>query len=345
MAVKDGCRYWKIKDWRVSMKRKFGLLTALMMVAFCMVAQAAQVELNVGFGPTIDVPYGQAHAYWAKIIEEQSNGEIRMNVFPSDQLGSGKDTIEQVWVGDPVIFSTDVAMFADLGVPDIGILQAPYLCETWEQVGKLYSSDWWKEQEKKLEDQGFKVIASNWRYGDRHTLTTKPVKNPADMAGLKIRVPQSMIFVKAFEALGASATPLALGEVYTSLQQGVIDGLENPLGTIWGGKYHEVAKYLLLDAHMKTINIHVIGTSVFESLSPEHQAILMKTAQEAGEYQNKLLDEFEKTIIDDMKKEGVIVTEINYPDFKAAVEKFYTYPEFSNWSAGLYDKIKQIMAE
>ncbi|MCD8352288.1 MAG: C4-dicarboxylate TRAP transporter substrate-binding protein [Planctomycetaceae bacterium] len=327
--------------------KKYALLAALFVFGIGCVANAGQPELevNVGFGPTLDVPYGQAHVYWAKILDEQSNGAIKMNVFPSDQLGSGKDTIDQAWMGDPIIYSTDVAMFADLGVPDIGILQAPYLAETWEQMEKLFASEWWMGQEKLLEEKGFKVLAKNWRYGDRHTLTTRPVKSPADMAGLKIRVPQSMIFVKAFEALGASATPLALGEVYTSLQQGVIDGLENPLGTIWGGKYHEVAKNLLLDAHMKTINIFVTGTSFWETLSPEHQELLLKTAQEAGEYQNSLLEEFETNIIEEMKKEGVIVTEIDYPEFKAAVEAFYTYPEFSNWTPGLHENIKKILAE
>ncbi|MCC8115653.1 MAG: TRAP transporter substrate-binding protein DctP, partial [Planctomycetes bacterium] len=245
------------------MKKMFAVCALLALCALNVPARAGQPvgEVNVGFGPTIDVPYGRGHVYWAKLVEEQSNGTIRLNLFPNDQLGSGKDQIEQAWMGDPVVHSTDTAMFADLGVPDIGILQAPYLCETWEQMEKLFASDWWKGQEKLLEEKGFKVIASNWRYGDRHTLTVKPVMSPKDMAGLKIRVPQSMIFVKAFEAIGASATPLALGEVYTSLQQGVIDGLENPLGTIWGGKYHEVAKNLLLDAHMKTINIFVCGTA------------------------------------------------------------------------------------
>ncbi|MCD8140564.1 MAG: C4-dicarboxylate TRAP transporter substrate-binding protein [Planctomycetaceae bacterium] len=329
------------------MKKVFVLCAVLAMCALSVPARAGQpvVEVNVGFGPTLDVPYGQGHTYWAKLVEEQSNGTIKLNLFPNDQLGSGKDQIEQAWMGDPVVHSTDTAMFADLGVPDIGILQAPYLCETWEQMEKLFASDWFKEQEKLLEEKGFKVIASNWRYGDRNTLTTKPVKSPKDMAGLKIRVPQSMIFVKAFEALGASATPLALGEVYTSLQQGVIDGLENPLGTIWGGKYHEVAKYLLLDAHMKTINIFVCGTAFWETLTPEQQDLLTRTAKEAGEYQNTILAEFETEILEQMKAEGVTVTPIDYDEFKAAVEAFYTYPEFSYWTPGLYEKIKKIIAE
>lgn len=326
------------------MLRKFTVL-ALAMVVVCAAVRAGQVEMevNVGFGPTIDVPYGQAHVYWAKILNEQSGGTIKMNVFPSDQLGSGKDTIDQAWMGDPVIYSTDVAMFADLGVPDIGILQAPYLCETWEQMQKLFDSDWWKGQEKLLEEKGFKVLANNWRYGDRHTLTIRPVKEPKDLAGMKIRVPQSMIYVKSFEALGASATPLALPEVYTSLQQGVIDGLENPLATIWGGKFHEVAKHLALDAHMKTINIVVCGTSYWETLTPGQQELLMKTAREAGDYQNGLLEKYETEILEEMKKQGVTVTEVNHQDFKKAVEKFYSYPEFSNWTPGLPETIDKIM--
>jgi tripartite ATP-independent transporter DctP family solute receptor len=305
--------------------------------------QPKVIEINAGFGPNIDVPYGQGHVYWEKILKEQSEGSMVLHLFPSDQLGSGKAQIDQIIMGSPNIYSTDASFFADLGVPDMMIAQAPFIFKAWEDVEKLMNSEWWAGQEKLLETKGIKVLAHNWRYGDRETLTVKPVKHPADFKGMKIRVPTSTVYVKSFEALGAAPTPLALGEVYTALQQGVVDGLENPLATIYGGKYHEVAKYLLMDAHMKTINLVVTSIAFFNSLTPEQQRLLVKTAKEAGIEQNRLAETENKNILNALKNEGVIVTEIDYDEFAKAVEGFYSYPEFSSWTPGLYEKVLAII--
>ena len=304
---------------------------------------APAVTIDVGFGPTIDMPYGIAHEYWAKTISERSGGNMTMNVFPSDQLGSTKDTIDQCLTGDAVVTSTHVSYFADLGVKDLMIIQAPYLCETWEQMDKIFASDWFKEQEALLEEKGIKVLAANWRYGDRHTITKNKVEHPADIKGMKIRVPQATAFVKGFEAIGASPTPMALGDVYTALQQGAIDGLENPLPTIYGNKYQEVAKYLLLDAHMKTINIQVCGIDFFNTLSPEQQALLVETAVDAGEYQNELAAAKDAELLAAFEAEGCTITEIDYNEWKEAAKSFYDMPEFADWTPGLYDRIQEIM--
>lgn len=301
------------------------------------------LSIDVAFGPAIDTPYGQAHEHWKEILEEQSDGSMTLNVFPSDQLGSTKDAIDQCLTGDAVITSTDASYFADLGVKDLMICQAPFLCQTWEQVDKLYASDWFEEQKAELENYGIKVLAANWRYGDRNLLTKKKVESPADIAGMKIRVPQSTVYVKAFESIGATPTPMALGDVYTALQQGTIDGLENPLSTIYTGKYQEVAKYLLLDAHMKTINLVVCGLDFYNSLSAEQQQLLTDTAVAAGEYQNELAAELDEELIQSFKDEGCTVTEINYDEWKQAAESFYAMPEFSDWTPELYERIQEII--
>ncbi len=324
-------------------------MLAVLAVAFAMVflggysASAADViEMDAGFGPTIEMPYGKAHEYWAKILEEQSKGTMKIYVFPSDQLGSTKDTIDQVVSGQSVITSTDVAYFADLGVKDLQILMGPYLFENWDQVAKIYSSDWFKEQEKLLEKKNIKVLATNWRYGDRNTMTTMLVKHPADIAGKKIRVVQAETFIKAWEAIGASPTPMALGDVYPALQNGTIDGLENPLTTLYGGRYQEIAKYLLMDAHNKTINIVVCAKSFFNTLTPEQQELLMKTAKEAGDYQNKLAADKEQELLAEFEKAGVTVTLADYKEWKDAAKSFYEVMG-KQWTPGLYDRIQKIM--
>ncbi len=306
-------------------------------------AFAAPVEIALSVAPVLETPWGQGNVYWAKILKERSNGEMILNIFPSEQLGNTNDNIDQAIFGDPIICSTDANLFADLGVPDMAIVSAPYLAADWDDMDTLMASDWWLEQEKLLEQKGIKVLARNWRYGKRCTITTRKVVDPADFKGLKIRVPKSLGYVKAFEALGATPTPLVLSEVYSALQQGTIDGLENPVPLIYGNKYQEVARYLLLDGHIHSVNLVVCGVSFFDSLTPEQQALLMKTCKEAGDYQNKLYTEQEQDYIDKMKAEGVTVTDIDHQAYAKAVEQYYTYPEFSNWTPGLYDRIKKIL--
>lgn len=113
----------------------------------------------------------------------------------------------------------DGAFYADRGVKDFGIVFGPFLFDNWDQCWKLTKSDWYAQESKKLEDNGLKIIASNWVYGDRHLLTKKPVNSLADLKGMKIRVPNNEIQVKGFEVLGAVPTPMPLGDVYTALQQ------------------------------------------------------------------------------------------------------------------------------
>ena len=139
---------------------------------------------------------------WARLLDERSDGEVRMSLFPSSQLGSKTDVIDQMLAGSPVITLADGAFYADQGVPDFGITFAPFLFETWDDCWTLTESEWYREQLAALEQKGLKILCSNWIYGERHTLLTP------------------------------TPTPMALGDVYTSLQQGTIDGLENPLPAI-----------------------------------------------------------------------------------------------------------------
>jgi tripartite ATP-independent transporter DctP family solute receptor len=319
------------------------LITVLVNLGLTLPAFAAEVEIALSVTPVLETPYGQGSVYWAKLLEEQSGGKMILNIFPSEQLGSTNAIMDQAIFGDPIITSTDANLLADLGVPDMAVVLSPYLAADWKDMDTLMSSDWWLEQEKLLEKKGLKVLARNWHYGKRCTITTRPVVHPADFKGLKIRTPMSLGYVKTFEALGATPTPMALSEVYSALQQGTIDGLENPIPLIYGNRYQEVAKYLLVDGHIHSITPIVCGTSFFDSLTPEQQAQLVKTCHEAGEEQNRLYEAQEQDFSDKLKAEGVTVTYIDHAEYAKAVEPYYAYPEFSNWTPGLYDRIQKIL--
>ncbi len=307
-------------------------------------SQEEPVVIQIGYENNPGEPFDLACNEWKRLIEERSNGSIKVELFPSSQLGSKNDLIDQMLAGSSVITLADGAFYADRGVPDFGITFGPYLFESWDECWKLIESDWWKEQTDKLEEQGLKMLAANWIYGDRHTLTTKPVRKPSDLKGMKIRVPNNTIQIKGFEVLGATPTPMPLGEVYTALQQGTIDGLENPLPVLYNGKFHEVAKYLTLDGHIKNFTTLICGVEFFNSLTPEQQQILIDTGYEAGLYNNELQEKVAEETLEKFKAEGVEIIEVDVKEFKEASKEFYNLPEFtSQWSEDLYNTVKDAM--
>ena len=286
----------------------------------------AETVLQVAFENSISEPVGQGWEKAQEIIKEKSGGKMAIEIYPDSQLGDKSSLIDSMLLGENVCTLADGAFYADYGVPDFGIVFGPFLFDSWDQVWKLVDSDWYKEQCGKLEEKGLKIIASNWIYGERHTLTNVPVNTVDDLKGLKIRVPSNEIQSKGFDVLGATSTGMALGDVYQALQTKTIDGAENPLATLYGRKLHEVAKYLILDGHVKNFTTWVVSADWFNSLPEEQQTWLLETAEEAGEYNNEVQQAADAEYLQKMKDEGVTVVEPSeevLAGFKEKAQPFY----------------------
>ena len=330
----------------------FGLLStvlAITLLAGCGGQQSAskdgKVVIQVGYENNPGEPFDKGVNKWKELLEQKSNGTMIIETYPSSQLGSKNDLIDQMIVGQPVVTLADGAFYADRGVKDFGIVFGPFLFDNWDECWKLVKSQWYADKSKELESKGLKILGSNWVYGARHTLTTKPVNTVEDLKGLKIRVPNNAIQVKGFEVLGAVPTPMPLGDTYTALQQGTIDGVENPLPVLYNGKFQEVAKYLILDGHVKNFTTLVCGAQFFNSLTPEQQKLLVETCEEAGLYNNEQQAASEKEVLEKFRSEGVTIVEPSdtvLAGFRNASQKFYTLPDFG-WSNGLYDTVKAAM--
>ncbi|MDO4269512.1 MAG: C4-dicarboxylate TRAP transporter substrate-binding protein [Eubacteriales bacterium] len=306
--------------------------------------ETQQVVIQLGYennpGESIDLGCNE----WARLVEEKSGGDIKIEVFPSSQLGSKVDLIDQMLAGAPVITLADGAFYADRGVPDFGILFGPYLFSDWEECWNLTESPLYNRLCGELEEQGIKILTSNWIYGDRHILSKKPIRTLSDMKGMKIRVPSNDIQVQGMQVLGANPTPMALGDVYTALQQGTIDGFEQPITVIYAGKYYEAAKYLTLSEHVKNNTTWICGTDFFNSLTAEQQKILIECGEEAGIYNNEQYFEQEEQALEGLKAAGVEVIEVDKDEFRKAAEQFYQLDMFTSvWSDGLYDEVKASM--
>lgn len=304
------------------------------------------ITLQIGFENSLSEPIGQALVRWKELVEEKGDGNIHLELYPDSQLGSKNELIDGMTFGENYITLADGAFYADYGVKDFGIVFGPFLFDDWEQCWNLIKSDWYREQCEELETRGLKIITSNWKYGERHTLTKSKVETVEDLKGLKIRVPGNQLQSIGFDVLGATSTGMDLGDVYQALQTGTIDGAENPLATLYGRKLHEVAKYLILDAHVLNFTTWVMSEEVFAGLSEEQQELLISTAKEAGIYNNELVEASNDEYLQLMKAEGVEIVEPSeevMEGFKKKAESFYEKGNIFGWSDGLYKKVKQEM--
>lgn len=293
--------------------------------------------INIAYGNQPGEPIDELAKKWEELAEEKSNGQIDLVLFPSSQLGAEKDVIEQAMQGNNVIVLAGYDFLLDY-VPDAGILTAPYLTDDTELLRQITDTEWFSNINNQLKDKGISVIIPNVVYGERHLMTGKKVETPEDLAGLKVRVPNNQMSIKTMEALGAAATPLPLADLYPSLQQGLIDGAENPVSVLHGAKVQEVAKYLSLTGHQRFIVSFSGGESFINGLPEDIVTILKETGAEAAEYGYEVLKETDQKVLEDFEAQGVEIVEVDTALFKEKVAS--VYDEFKDeWSDNLYEDL------
>ncbi|WP_110686708.1 C4-dicarboxylate TRAP transporter substrate-binding protein [Salinicola aestuarinus] len=318
----------------------FSTLVALSLVPL---TAAAATEIRVAYGNQPGEPVDVAVKAWAERVAEESDGELTLAAFPASQLGGETEVMEQARFGSPLITITAYSNFMS-SVPDLAVLDAPYLAKDFDSKLKIFDSDWFAEQEQKVEAAGYHIVIPNTVYGVRHLLSRNAVSTPEDLAGVKVRVQNSPMYVAAIEAMGAVPTPMSLGDVYPALAQGLVDGVENPLPVLYGGKFYEVVKTLNLTGHMHTVAPFVTGQAFWEQLSPEEQQILTETGEEMATNLRGLVEQQTAKSLQALTNAGVETHELDTTAFseRAAEEIPAAFPQ---WSDGLYERIRQIMEE
>ncbi len=321
-------------------------LTLCLMVTFFTIlvggAQAAKNSIKLAYENHPGEPLDIVAKKWAELVKTRSNGEVELVLYPSSQLGSKKDVLEMANMGVNVMTITDAGFLADY-VPDFGILVGPYLADNPEKIFKLFNTRWFQGLETELQKKGLHIVTANWLYGIRHMVTTRPVRSPEDLKGMKIRVPNTRIQMAAMKAMGATPTPMPLNEVYPALTQGVIDGAENPLSVLYGQKLHEPAKFLTLSGHLTMTACWVGGQAFFDTLPAEVVQLLHETGNEAGLYSHKVMTEADQKIIAKMVEEGVEVIESDTNIYRQLTQP--VYGQFPEWTPGLYDTVQEMMAK
>ena len=258
---------------------------------------------------------------FADKVTKRTKGEVTIKVFPAEQLGKEGDLIQQVKSGALDISAPSMPSLSSL-VPALEIASAPFLWTDWAQAEKVITGPAFQPQFDELRDKHNVLMLSKiWYWGWRN-LTTGPhaVSKPEDLQGLKIRVPESPVWVEMIRAMGGAPTPIPFGEVYTALQQKTVDGQENPIPTIYSRKFYEVQAHLSMTRHMLQNNTMIINKRSFDKLSPEFQKVLMEEAAAASVKNSKLQQERETSMLEEIRKSGKTAI-VDKPDRAAFAAK------------------------
>ena len=298
--------------------------------------QSGVLEISVSYSNQPGEPVDQAVRYWVDLVTERSNGSIVLTPFPSGQLGGQEVVQQQAQMGANIIAISDYGSLADL-VPDLGVINAPYVGTSVEQKLALLETDRFQHLIGQLDEKGYHVLVDDFYYGTRQLLTNRRVTTPEEMNGVKIRVQNLKIANYWALSVGAVPTPMPLSEAYTAMSQGIVDGIENPPATLYGGKFHELGPvYLILTNHDVHMTPWIVGTTFWETLSPDEREILTSTGREMATYATELIASSEQEYIDLLVAEGVEVVEVDTAPYMANA---LTVMEgnFPEWSDGLYE--------
>ena len=291
------------------------LVATVVLVATGLV-QAQTVKLSLGHGAAPDNPRHIASLKFAEIVKAKTNGQVEVTVSPSGQLGTDPALITAVRSGAVDITANSQGAFANV-VPEYAAFGMPFLFADSPSAWKVMDGPVGKELADKTAEKGM-VVLGYWDNGIRHMSNSKrPLNTPEDMKGLKMRTPPDAVTVDIMNAVGAQAQQIAFTELYVALQQGVVDGQENPLVNIRSAKLYEVNKFISLTGHKYEMTPFVMNKRSFDGLSETNKKAVMEAAAEATKLQRNLAQDADNKLEAELKSLGALINRSN----KAAFEK------------------------
>jgi tripartite ATP-independent transporter DctP family solute receptor len=278
---------------------------------------SAGLAFTASAGTTIKVGHGAAEAFhmhrallkFEELVEAGSGGEIDVQIFPSSQMGPDREMIEGVQTGVLEMAIPPSSFFAGWD-PAFAVIELPYMYASKDIAVDVLDGSAGDGMLSRVENQG--LVGLGWlELGVRNvTNNVRPVATPEDLEGVKLRTMKVPAHVATFETLGANPTPMNFGEVYSALQQGVIDGQENPLAIITSQRFYEVQKYLSTTGHVFAVYMPVISKPFFDSLSAEHQNLVKDSMAAARDHQAQLVASEDAAQLEQIRAAGVEVLEL-----------------------------------
>jgi tripartite ATP-independent transporter DctP family solute receptor len=301
----------------------------------------SQTEMKLGHVGEPGSLIGAAADEFAKRANDKLGGKYKILTYGSSQLGGDKELLQKVKLGTVEFAEPSTVMSSEADI--FGVFEMPYLVKDREHMKRIEKELFWSKMEPAVEKKGLKLLAI-WENGFRHITNNKrPIVTPADLQGMKLRVPEGKWRVKMFQAYGANPSPMKFSEVFTALQTGVMDGQENPFAQIASAKFYEVQKYLSLTGHVYSPAYLAVGLKKWNALPADVRKTLESTAKDVQAWVYEKAAKDDEVLLQKMRASGTIqVNEANKDAFIAASKP--VYEEFAKEVPGAKEIIDRAIA-
>ncbi|MDA0315384.1 MAG: TRAP transporter substrate-binding protein [Bacteroidetes bacterium] len=294
----------------------FVFLALVLALGGCQLDTGVKV-IKMGHAQVVSHPVHQAMIFLGERLEEKSGGKIKVKVYPNQQLGTERELLELLQIGSLGMTKVSAASLEAFS-PEISVLGLPYLFRDDAHTSQVLQGEIGKELLLSTEKYWLRGLCF-YDAGKRSFYSkTKPIETPADLTGLKVRVQESKMAINMIRGMGGSPTPVSYGELYTALQQGIVDAAENNPPSFYNSRHYEVCKYYSIDEHTAIPDVVLVSTKVWSELSPEEQKWLQEAANESAVYQEGLWKEAVEEALREVQKAGV---KISYPSKEPFFDK------------------------
>ena len=294
-------------------------LVAVAALAVAGMVQAASYNLKFGHTGAPNHHYQKIAEMFADRVSDLTKGEVKIAVFPSDQLGKQLEITEGVMMGTHDMCQTSDTILSNW-VPELGIGNLPFIFNDNSDYRKVFDGPLGEKFAKLIEPTGAVVIGW-WENGMRHTTNNvRPITKPADFKGLNIRVPEGEVFVDTFKALGANPTVVSFGELYSALQLKAVDGQENPPAHVVTQKFYEVQKYISKTGHIHMSSPILMNKALLDSMPKAYQDAILRAGREMGPIHTKMVEELENEQWKEIAAHGMKINEVDKAPFREAVK-------------------------
>ena len=303
--------------------------------------------LRMGIGLSENSPQYISSQYFGEILEKRTDGRITVDVFPNSQLGDDVQMLEMLQTGT-LDMTYPSSSAATSYVEELAVFDLPFLLPSREAAIDVLQSDVALELLEGFEDSGLKPLAFSENGYRQLSNSARPVETPEDVAGLdvrglSVRTMENPVHLDIWETLGANPTPMAFGELFSAMEQGVVDGQENPWSTILTSNFHEVQDYGTETRHVYTPFIMMLSERTWDSMAPEYQELVMEAARQSAEYEIQLSAEYDEWSREQLEERGMEITRLN--DEQLAAFQEAVQPVYEKWAPRIgEDLIEDIQA-
>jgi tripartite ATP-independent transporter DctP family solute receptor len=320
--------------------RRAALSAAFVIAAVIAGPASAQTKLKWAHVYEVAEPYHTQAVWAASEIKKLTNGKYDIEVFAASQLGNENQINEGLGLGTVDIIYTGTSFAGSVYKP-LSISGAPFMLRDFDHWKAYRGSKLFRDLAKGYEDKTKHKVITLTYYGQRMVTANKEIKKPEDMKGMKLRVPPAPLFLMFTKSVGANATPIAFAEVYLALQQGTVDGQENPLPTIMAKKFYEVQSHIMLTGHITESLLTILGSHVWAKLNDDEKKIFNEVLIQAAANATDQIRASEQKLADEFRKLGKNVVEVDRAAFRAAALPLHNDGS-GGWSQAEYDSLQAL---